>query len=225
MTGAWHLLLALLAGPLGSPRLRPGRQADRAPPPQVTRLTLPFDGIWGVLQGFDSDETHHGYAAFALDFVPAQRIGTKEPGRGAPLPQFACYGRPVLAPADGTVVAVAGGERDWPAHVKGRPPGNYVILQHAPREYTEFRHLAAHSVTLKVGDRVRGGDPIGRCGNSGNAETPHLHVGLLSSFDPIVTRPMAFSGYQVLSREGWRPGDGTPRKGQFLRRDHHGPAE
>ncbi|HVY41298.1 MAG TPA: M23 family metallopeptidase [Polyangia bacterium] len=224
MTGL-HLLVALLAGAPAGPRLRPGRHADRTPPPQVTRLTLPFDGIWGVLQGFDSDETHRGYAAFALDFVPAQRAGTKEPPRGAPLTAWACYGRPVLAPADGTVVAALGTQRDWPAHVEGRAPGNYVILQHAPREYTEFRHLAAGSVTLKVGDRIRRGDPIGRCGNSGNAETPHLHVGFLSSFDPIVTRPMTFSGYQVLTRDGWRPGDGTPRRGEFLRRAPGGRAE
>jgi murein DD-endopeptidase MepM/ murein hydrolase activator NlpD len=212
------LLMALvLAGRPGAARLRAGSAPDRSPPPQVTRLSLPFTGIWGVIQGFDSD-THTGYAAFALDFVPAVRAGTPEPPRGAPLSRFPCYGQPVLAPADGTVVAAAGGAPDAPSHVKGRGDGNFVILQHAPREYTEFRHLAARSVTVKVGDRVRRGDRIGRCGNSGNAGTPHLHVGFLSSIDPIVTRPMVFSGYQVLTAAGWRPGDGTPRKGEFLRR-------
>lgn len=208
--------LLLLAALAAGPRLPAGSGPDRAPPPQVTRLTLPFSGIWGVIQGFDG-ETHTGYATFALDFVPAVRAGTREPPRGAPLAKFPCYGRPVLAPADGTVVAVAGGARDWPGHSKGGGEGNYVILQHAPAEYTEFRHLAARSVILKVGDHVRRGDWIGRCGNSGNAGTPHLHVGFLSSFDPIVTRPMVFSDYQVLTGAGWRPGDGTPRKGQFLR--------
>jgi murein DD-endopeptidase MepM/ murein hydrolase activator NlpD len=198
-------------------RLPAGPAPDRAPPPQVTRLTLPFSGIWGVIQGFDSGETHTGYATFAIDFAPAVRAGTREPPRGAPLGQFPCYGRPVLAPADGTVVAAAGGARDWPGHAKGRGDGNFVILQHAPAEYTEFRHLAAGSVNLKVGDRVRRGDWIGRCGNSGNAGTPHLHIGFLSSVDPIVTRPMVFSGYQVLTGAGWKPGDGTPRKGEFLR--------
>jgi murein DD-endopeptidase MepM/ murein hydrolase activator NlpD len=192
---------------------------NRNPPPQVTRLALPFDGIWGVLQGMDSDETHHGYAAFALDFVPAQPKGTKAPRKGAPLTAFACYGRPVLAPADGTVVAAAGAARDWPAYTKGRDPGNYVIIQHAPAEYTELRHLAAGSVTLTVGQRVRRGDVVGRCGNSGNARMPHLHLGLLSSFEPIVTRPMAFSDYEVVGADAaWHPGDGTPRKGEILRR-------
>jgi len=215
--GMGALLMGLLVGVRGEGRLRPGAGADREPPPQVTRLTLPFAGIWGVLQGFDSDETHRGYAAFALDFVPAQPAGTREPPRGAPLSRFACYGRPVLAPADGTVVAAAGGGRDWPAHHQRNDAGNYVILRHAPHEFTEFRHLAGRSVTLRVGDQVRRGELIGRCGNSCNAETPHLHVGLLSSWEPIVTRPMVFSDYQVLTRAGWRAGDGTPRQGEFLR--------
>jgi hypothetical protein len=187
-------------------------------PPQVTRLSLPFDGIWGVLQGFDTG-THVGYAAYALDFVPAQPKGTKLPPKGAPLERFACYGRPVLAPADGVVVRVNGDARDWPAHHEGADGGNFVILQHAPFEYSEFRHLAAGSVTLAVGARVKRGQVVGRCGNSGNAKTPHLHVGLLSSIDPIATRPMVFSDYEVVGADlAWHPGDGTPRERQLLRR-------
>jgi hypothetical protein len=196
-----------------------GTGANPHPPPQTTRLTLPFEGIWGVIQGFDSGDTHTGYAAYALDFVPAQRKGTRPPPRGAPLERFACYGRPILAPADGTVVAAQGGARDWPAYHKGRDPGNFVIIEHAPGEYTEFRHLAAGSVQLTAGARVRRGEVIGRCGNSGNAKTPHLHIGFLSSADPIVTRPMAFSGFERAGGDGaWHPGGGAPlRKGDLLR--------
>jgi murein DD-endopeptidase MepM/ murein hydrolase activator NlpD len=187
-------------------------------PAQSTRLSLPFVGIWGVIQGFDSGDTHVGYAAYALDFVPAQPVGTRAPKRGARLTRFACYGRPVLAPADATVVVAHGAARDWPGYVKGDDDGNYVILAHAPREFTEFRHLAARSVAVHVGDRVRAGDVIGRCGNSGNATTPHLHLGFLSSIAPIVTRPMALSGYEVLNPGGsWRAGDGTPRTGDIVR--------
>jgi murein DD-endopeptidase MepM/ murein hydrolase activator NlpD len=188
------------------------------PPTQTVHLSLPFSGVWGVIQGFESGETHVGYAAFALDFVPAQPAGTRPPRRGAALARFACYGRPVLAPADGAVVAAHGGSRDWPAYTKGRDQGNYVILEHAPGEYTEFRHLAARSVTLAVGDRVHRGDVVGRCGNSGNATTPHLHIGFLSSIDPITTRLMTLSGYEVMNVDGtWHEGDGTPQKGEILR--------
>lgn len=189
--------------------------ADR---PQRTRLSLPFTGIWGVIQGFDSGDRHVGYAAFALDFVPAQRAGTRPPPRGAPLRRFPCYGRPILAPADGVVARVARRARDWPAYVTGNDEGNYVILQHAPGEYTEFRHLQAGSVRLAVGDRVRRGDVIGRCGNSGNATTPHLHVGFLSSIDPITTRRASLSDYEVVGPDGtWHPGDGALREGAIVR--------
>jgi murein DD-endopeptidase MepM/ murein hydrolase activator NlpD len=206
MMFACGLAAALLAG-------------TTATPLQTTRLTLPFDGIWGVLQGMDSGKTHVGYAAYALDFVPAQPIGTPAPKRGAPLSKFACYGQPILAPADGTVVTAHGRARDWPAYRKGRDQGNYVIIQHAPGEYTEFRHLAAGSVTVKPGAAVRRGEVIGRCGNSGNAYMPHLHIGLLSSIDPITTRAMTFSDYQVVGPDAaWHPGDGTPAEGQILRR-------
>ena len=70
----------------------------------------------------------------------------------------------------------------------------------------------------RVGQAVHRGDVIGRCGNSGNATTPHLHVGFLSSVDPIATRPMILSGYEVLGADGvWRAGAGAPREGEFLR--------
>jgi murein DD-endopeptidase MepM/ murein hydrolase activator NlpD len=189
-----------------------------ATPAQVTRLSLPFQGIWGIIQGFDSGETHVRYAAFALDFVPAQPKTTPAPKPGAPLAAFACYERPVLAPADGIVVRANGDARDWPAYRKGSDPGNYVIIQHAPGEYTEFRHLAADSVTLTAGAHVRRGDVIGRCGNSGNAGMPHLHIGFLSSIDPITTRPMRLSDYQRAGTdEAWHPGTGFPVKGELLR--------
>jgi len=213
-TGLGTLFYLLAAG---VPAAAPAASGE-PPPPQVTRFSLPFTGVWGVIQGFDSGDTHTGYAAYALDFVPAQPRGARPPRRGAPLARFVCYGRPVLAPADGTVVVAHGGARDWPAYVKGKDEGNYVILEHAPGEYTEFRHLAARSVTVHVGDRLRRGDLLGRCGNSGNATTPHLHVGFLSSIDPITTRPMTLSGYEVLGADGgWHTGNGTPAQGEILR--------
>ena len=121
----------------------------------------------------------------------------------------------MLAPADGTVVVAHGGARDWPAYVKGQDEGNYVILEHAPGEYTEFRHLAAHSIAVHVGDHLHRGDVLGRCGNSGNATTPHLHMGFLSSIEPITTRLMTLSGYEVMNPDGtWQAGDGHPQQGR-----------
>lgn len=191
-------------------------------------LTLPFDGVWGVLQGFDGD-THHGYAAFAIDFAPPQDVGTFARLAHPQLRDFACYGRPVLAPADGRVVRVATRFPDLPPYAREpkRKPrlgahetlgGNFVIIQHAPHVYTELVHLQSGSIRVSVGQTVRRGEPVGACGNSGNARTPHLHLGLLSSIDPIATARMALGGYEVRGADGrWTAGDGEPRTGQWVR--------
>jgi murein DD-endopeptidase MepM/ murein hydrolase activator NlpD len=232
----------------------PAAPVPAAPVPVAAApaLTLPFDGVWGVVQGFDSGETHHGYAAFALDFAPPQDVGQFARLVHPRLEDFACYGRPVLAPADGQVVRVATGLPDLPPYAKvdaARPArsakrrakavrapsdqpspqaggsGNFVIIQHAPRVYTELVHLKAGSVRVAVGERVRRGQPVGACGNSGSARTPHLHLGLLSSIDPISTTRMPLSGYQVRRADGrWGPGDGEPKQGEWIRPDPPPPA-
>lgn len=204
-----------------APRTEPraGTIALRSAPPQTIELRLPFTGIWGIVQGFDSGKTHVGYAAFAIDFVPAEKITARSNERRAHLTDFPCFGQPVLAPADGRVVWARDGAVDRPPYYEGKhEAGNFVILEHAPAELTEFRHLQAGSVRVAVGDEVRRGQVIAKCGNSGDAHTPHLHVGFLGSADPIATRPMKFSHYEVLARDGvWRAGDGVPTTEEILR--------
>jgi Peptidase family M23 len=245
------LLVALLsdgatltAAPRGPTREPPaGHVALAHAPLQTTELTLPFDGVWGVLQGMDSDATdatHFGYAAFALDFVPAERLTPGRPVVRRRVGDFPCYGRDILAAAPGVVVWAEDGARDGPvdprasvgpgpgaatgeASAPTRVPaqhdaGNFVIVAHTAGELTEYRHLQRGSVRVAVGARVRRGQVLGRCGNSGNAGTPHLHLGFLGSVDPIATRPMRLSGYEVLGPDGaWTPGDGSPRAGVILR--------
>jgi murein DD-endopeptidase MepM/ murein hydrolase activator NlpD len=213
--------IALAAAVVGSLCVR----AARADGPS---LTLPFDGVWGVLQGFDGD-THRGYAAYAIDFAPPQDVGAFARLPHPRLEDFACYGRPVLAPADGRVVRVATRFPDLPPYAPEprRKPhlgknetlgGNFVIIQHGPHVYTELVHLKAGSVRVAVGQLVRRGEPIGACGNSGNARTPHLHLGLLSSIDPIATARLPLTGYEVRGAGGrWVPGDGEPKTGQWVR--------
>jgi murein DD-endopeptidase MepM/ murein hydrolase activator NlpD len=199
-----------------------GAIALASAPEQKTSLRLPFEGAWGVVQGMDSGGTHSGYAAYALDFVPAEPVSERAFRKRKRLADHPCYGKPILAPADGRVVWATDGARELPPFRESRKheAGNFVILEHAPDEFSEFRHLQRGSVAVKVGDSVRAGQAIGRCGNSGNAVAPHLHFGFLGSYNPIATRPVRFSNYQVMVAQGvWENGDGEPKKGQILRPD------
>ena len=196
-----------------------GAVALASAPPQTVELRLPFNGIWGVIQGFDSGDTHVGYATFAVDFVPAERLTGKahEPRRR--LVDFPCFGQAVLAPAAGRVVWAIDGAVDHVPYYEGRhEAGNFVILEHARGEYTELRHLRRGSVKVRVGDMIAQGQVIAACGNSGNAKTPHMHIGFLGSVDPIATRPMKFSHYESLGADGrWRPGTGSLTPQELIR--------
>jgi len=93
-----------------------------------------------------------------------------------------------------------------------------VIIQHAPNLYSELVHLQAGSLRVTVGQSVRRGDIVAACGNSGNARTPHLHLGLLSSIAPITTARAKLSRYEVRGADGdWKPGDGEPKQGDWVR--------
>ncbi len=199
--------LAHLDFELDDPALELRGEARRAPadlsapapslrPNHTTALSIPFDGEWLVIQGFEGPGTHEGYAAFALDLQPAAESGALFSGDGKRNQDWFCFDRAILAPADGVVVRIDD-------HVVDAPPGpitssaaNRVILEHAPGEWSELVHLRHGSIVVAVGQRVARGQPIARCGNAG-AGAPHLHYALLGSIEPILTRPFRFSGAEV----------------------------
>jgi hypothetical protein len=197
-----------------------GYVALTSAPQQKTKLSLPFAGVWGVVQGMNGDGTHTGYAAYALDFVPAEPVPPVPFEKRRRLRQHPCFGREILAAAEGKVVWARDGAADLPPFraTKRHQAGNFVILEHTAGEFTEYRHLQQGSVRVEVGQAVRRGQPIGRCGNSGNAEVPHLHFAFLGSCDPIATRPMRLSNYEVRDARGaWAAGDGDLKAGEIVR--------
>jgi hypothetical protein len=148
-----------------------------------TELRLPFRGEWTVIWGGrDIAQNYHARTRdqrFALDLV-ITKDGRSHAGEGTELKDYYCYGEPILAPAAGTVLWV----RDsLPDNRPGRtdpknPAGNAVMLDHGNREFSLFAHLQPRSLKVKAGQRVRAGDELGRCGNSGNTTEPHLHYHL-----------------------------------------------
>jgi hypothetical protein len=94
------------------------------------------------------------------------------------------FGAEVLAVADGIVRDARAGE---PNRLPMGPQpvltdltertlmGNFVVLEVAPGVFAHYAHLQPGSLLVKVGDRVRRGDVLGRLGQSGQAPLPHLH--------------------------------------------------
>jgi murein DD-endopeptidase MepM/ murein hydrolase activator NlpD len=206
------------AGPIAAPVSAHPAPADarRTEQAQRTQLGLPFAGTWVVGQGYHGSESHHGYAAHALDLVKVDGAGRAFVRAGKRTRDWYGFGAEVLATADGVVVRAVDRFRD--NRVMGKATDvNTLIVKHARAEYSEYVHLQRGSLRVRMGERVVRGQVLARCGNSGS-ETPHLHWALLSSIDPIRTRPAVFTNYERRDADGsWRIRSGTPRSGDVIR--------
>ena len=93
-------------------------------------------------------------------------------------------GTPVMAPADGVVILAA----DHPFTLEG----NLLMIDHGMGLNTAFLHLS--KISVRVGERVRRGQPVGLIGMTGRASGPHLHWSMKwrdSRIDPLlVAGPM-----------------------------------
>ena len=186
-----------------------------------TALRLPFDDEWLVSHG--GRKPHENYhvqdltVRFAYDFV-VDSAGSLFRTDGKTNADFYCYGRPILAPAAGRVVAAVDTFQEnepWHRPPGYRGPGNHVFIDHGNGEISGLAHFRQGSVTVAVGQVVRAGDKIGECGNNGLSDAPHLHYQL--QLDP---RP----GERVVPaffRDYWADSTfvrhGEPRGGQRVR--------
>ncbi|HVT06360.1 MAG TPA: urea transporter [Polyangia bacterium] len=175
-------------------------------------FALPFRGAWLCTQGVNGSLTHQGAWRHAFDFEVSGADGRLHDA-GTPadcVDAYHCYGLPVLAAADGTVVAI---ENDVPDNPIGgvdleRNWGNVVVLVHAPSVYSVVAHLAPRSVAVREGQIVARGDVLGLCGSSGRSPRPHLHFQLQAS--PVLgapTIPCAFENAVATAP----PGSTVPR--------------
>lgn len=86
-------------------------------------------------------------------------------------------GTPVVAAADGTVIASNSScTHNWGKSYScgcGGGYGNYVMISHAGGKMTVYGHLT--SLTVSTGDYVSRGQVIGYVGSTGNSTGPHLH--------------------------------------------------
>ena len=193
-------------------------------------VAFPFNGPWLVQNSPANRVPSHGTTAFAssyaIDFVPVSDNGRSAPVslstlvRSEPPDHFPGFGRPVLAPVEGAIIAAQDRAADhhafrglasvryaltqgrraaagWPALA-----GNHVLVETQAGLVVALCHLQQDSVQVEPGQRVHVGQTVGRCGNSGNSTEPHLHVQAFDSVDPGQARPVPITFDGTLPRNG-----------------------
>lgn len=198
-----------------------------------------------------SHGTHEAGQTYAIDLVyhPDTSVTWRgiRPGTVARRPEsFPGFGLPVYAAADGVVVHTGGGQRDhWSRNSAAGVAyllvesqvrqlasmltlstarfllGNHVVIDIGDGVYAVYAHLRRGSLQVRVGDRVRAGQPLAECGNSGNTSEPHLHFHLMDRARPGTALGLPFTfdyttgagpttGVPGGTRPFVVPGDGHP---------------
>jgi hypothetical protein len=159
----------------------------RLPEMNGIKLTLPFKGDWYVLWGGDTRELnyHVDYQnqnhAFDMSMLGTDARRYKTDGKTNE--DYYAFMQKIIAPADGIVTEAIDGVRDNEVGSLNNysAMGNCVIIMHSDSEYSVFAHFKQGSVAVKKGDKIKRGQLLGLCGNSGNSSEPHLHYHLENS--------------------------------------------
>jgi urea transporter/murein DD-endopeptidase MepM/ murein hydrolase activator NlpD len=138
---------------------------------------LPFFGEWKVSQGFNGEHTHKDDWKYALDFVVVDKNDSQFSNTGQMAADYYCYNLPVTAPLDGEIIRVVSSVHDNEAGEVNLQQnwGNTIIISHLHGLFSSLSHLKSDSIKLKEGDKVKKGEIIGQCGNSGRSPYPHIH--------------------------------------------------
>ncbi len=153
--------------------------------------------------GVKTNPTRYGY-----DFSVADENGSIFRRRGERNEDWLGFGKPILAPAGGVVKEIRNTVDD---NILGQKMfdfrlvfqdikafyGNYIIIDHQNGEYSLLLHLKKGSITVKVGDRIKQGQPIAQMGISGDSEYVHLHYQLQNAIEiNNETLPSYFSRFR-----------------------------
>ncbi len=123
---------------------------------------------------------------------------------------------PIMAACAGVVVETVSSHWQSGLSEELRNKDNHVIIRHDDGTYAYYAHLAQHGVQVRVGQRVREGEPIALSGNTGYSSTPHLHFvayrmrgNTMQSF-PTLFKSGQEAPFAVVSGGKYRAPGGTP---------------
>jgi hypothetical protein len=159
-------------------------------------LAFPLsDGVYYVIQGGSSRVTNPFHGLYktinAVDIVKLNLWGNRAEGLfPRELSRYAVFGETVHSPCTGKVSDAVDGLPDQVPHdidLK-HPAGNHVVIR-CKGVNVLLAHMKKGSVSVRKGDRVTEGQPMGRVGNSGNTFEPHLHIHAVRSADGSLRGP------------------------------------
>lgn len=142
---------------------------------QVYELPYEAGTMHQVVQGHHGKFSHTGENEYAIDWK---------------MPE----GTPVCAARDGLVIKSKDDSTQGGADRKYEKLANCIFIQHSDGTVGAYLHLQKDGNKVKVGDRVKAGDVIGRSGNTGFSSGPHLHFAVftLKNGSERTTLPVKF---------------------------------
>jgi len=81
--------------------------------------------------------------------------------------------------------------------------GNQVLIDHGAGVYTRYAHLASYAPSLRPGQRIGFGQPLGMMGATGNATAVHLHYEILTGNYNTPKRSYGLTANNPLSFPAW----------------------
>jgi murein DD-endopeptidase MepM/ murein hydrolase activator NlpD len=160
---------------------------------------------------------------FAIDYVRLDDQNRQMSGPPTDLASYPFYGADILAVADGPIVGLVD---NLPTQPPGADPeglrldeysGSHVVQDIGGGRYALYAHeQPGNPLNLRVGQQMRRGQVIGKLGNTGNTDGPHLHFHLMDGPDPLASNglPFVFDTYtvdgRVASQESLQQGASGP---------------
>lgn len=214
-----------------------------APKYDVRGVLPPVAGRWLALNSPATKVPSHGVRmygqSYAIDLVfePEDR---ERPAFGSgssmrPSDDYPAFGASVYAMVSGEVVRSSDWRRDHRARStmlgyvfmiveamvreiggSGFIIGNHVTIRTDDGIYATTAHLQRESALVRVGERVRAGQQIGSCGNSGNSSEPHVHAQLSDRKSFVMAHGMPFAFTDVVLDESAERVGGVPATGHHM---------
>ena len=95
-----------------------------------------------------------------------------------------------------------------------------MVIDHGNKTYGYYAHLKAKSISVKVGNTLKAGDPIAEVGNSRDSLEPHLHFHVMDMPDAAQAAgvPVVFENWksQSYGRAPIERQQGIIPKGEFV---------